>query len=140
MVEGQRLDEYLGVKKISQTKFGESLGVTKSVVSRWVKHHNIPNGSTIKQIADLYKDFNIRYWLTGEGTVQHSNEEVEAMTSQTDLPKYKMALADKVIEVEDLKRTNRQLMLDFAAFLESQFPPEEVEVMRKVFEKERGIK
>ena len=63
---------------LSQTKFGERLGVTLSAVQKWEMGHNIPDSSSIKLICDRFGVNEV--WLrTGAGEMTAGKSRAQEM-------------------------------------------------------------
>lgn len=136
MAEGQRLEEYLRLKKISQTFFGELIGASKSAVNKWIKNDALPNGSQLKQILINYPDLNIRWWITGEGEMIQSADRVNTLTDRNILTS---KIGELVLEVEVCRKEKKELenkvrnevevLKLVARALQSLFSGEELEAM-----------
>ena len=49
---GQRLDQQMSLKKISNVKMGEFVGVSDTIVGRWKKGKAFPTSENLSKIAD----------------------------------------------------------------------------------------
>ena len=57
---------------LSQTKFGDRIGVTLSAVQKWEMGHNVPDSSSIKLICDKF-GINETWLRTGAGEMKSAN-------------------------------------------------------------------
>ena len=71
----KRLLQFLSAEGISQTKFAETLKVTKASISHILSGRNKPGFDFIESLALHFPDFNIDWLLTGRGKRDKNAEE-----------------------------------------------------------------
>ena len=71
----KRLLQFLSAEGISQTKFAETLKVTKVSISHILSGRNKPGFAFIESLALHFPDFNIDWLLTGRGKMYKNAEE-----------------------------------------------------------------
>ncbi len=71
----KRLLQFLSAEGISQTKFAETLKVTKASISHILSGRNKPGFDFIESLALHFPDFNIDWLLTGRGKMYKNAEE-----------------------------------------------------------------
>lgn len=80
-----RIKEIRKERKLNQTQFGTSLGVTQSAVTGWESGVRVPTGSAISAICRVY-DINEKWLLTGEGekhVARTENQEIAEFLTRT---------------------------------------------------------
>lgn len=73
-----RIKEIRKVSGLSQTKFGERLGITLSAVQKWEMGHNQPDASSIKLICEKFS-VNETWLRTGAGEMLASRSREQEM-------------------------------------------------------------
>ncbi|WP_300628720.1 helix-turn-helix transcriptional regulator [uncultured Thomasclavelia sp.] len=116
MTQGERVKEIRKELELSMEKFGESLGVTKSAISR------IENGKSMltDRMAKLIcKEFNVDYfWLT-EGTgnmfMQVPDSLIEEVIEDYNLDKNDKYILESYLELsDDEKKTIKNFFINIA--------------------------
>lgn len=72
----KRLLQFITAEGISQTKFAETLKVTKASISHILSGRNKPGFDFIESIALHYPEFNIDWLLTGRGKMYKNADEM----------------------------------------------------------------
>lgn len=73
----KRLLQFITAEGISQTKFAETLKVTKASISHILSGRNKPGFDFIESIALHYPEFNIDWLLTGRGKMYKNLDETQ---------------------------------------------------------------
>lgn len=73
----KRLLQFITAEGISQTRFAETLKVTKASISHILSGRNKPGFDFIESIALHYPDFNIDWLLTGRGKMYKKADEAQ---------------------------------------------------------------
>lgn len=66
---GDRLLELLTLKGISGNALARQLGTSSSRISQITRNQNKPDFSFLQALATLYPDVNLRYMITGQGSL-----------------------------------------------------------------------
>ena len=71
---GDKLKFLRKSKKLSQTEFGEALGLATSTVSGYEKGNRMPDLNTLNKIADFF-DVSVDYLLDRENEINNTEKE-----------------------------------------------------------------
>jgi len=66
---GERLKQLIDFFGVSQNKFGESIGASSTLMSRWINGKHNPNMRAINKILELYPNVSSEWLLKGEGNM-----------------------------------------------------------------------
>ena len=112
-IESQRFRSILKMLDLDQKKFSDPLKTSSTIVTSWATKGKLPSGTIIKKMMKHYP-INFRYWFLGEGNPLIDQQEIAQM-SDSERSRFHEHIGKKDMQIEDLKRTNRQLMLDRTA-------------------------
>lgn len=69
MSVGQRIRKLIKQDDLTQEAFSTKVGITRQTVNNAIKGKNLPSGDVLNKIAEAYPYLNMRWLLTGEGTM-----------------------------------------------------------------------
>jgi transcriptional regulator with XRE-family HTH domain len=70
----KRLIKYVTAKEIEQKELARELGLTSQQINKWIKLKEQVPDKHIPQIIKIYKDLSARWFITGEGSMNPSDE------------------------------------------------------------------
>jgi hypothetical protein len=116
----QQIDQSIRLKKLikmlglNQTLFAQSLGMTQPNISRMVSGDGKISLEVLNRITDIYKNINLHWLLTGEGTMFTHVIPTEPMREVNEIPVYKGKgrLEDLEERVERLEKIVGRLTKD----------------------------
>ncbi|MDX2278466.1 MAG: helix-turn-helix transcriptional regulator [Saprospiraceae bacterium] len=94
-MDQQQIDQSIRLKKLikmlglNQTLFAQSLGMTQPNISRMVSGDGKISLEVLNRITDIYKNINLHWLLTGEGTMFTHVIPTEPMREVNEIPVYK---------------------------------------------------
>jgi predicted transcriptional regulator len=99
---------------LNQTLFAQSLGMTQPNISRMVSGDGKISLEVLNRITDIYKNINLHWLLTGEGTMFTHVIPTEPMREVNEIPVYKGKgrLEDLEERVERLEKIVGRLTKD----------------------------
>jgi transcriptional regulator with XRE-family HTH domain len=119
-MDQQQIDQSIRLKKLikmlglNQTLFAQSLGMTQPNISRMVSGDGKISLEVLNRITDIYKNVNLHWLLTGEGTMFTHVIPTEPMREVNEIPVYKGKgrLEDLEERVERLEKIVGRLTKD----------------------------
>jgi predicted transcriptional regulator len=119
-MDQQQIDQSIRLKKLikmlglNQTLFAQSLGMTQPNISRMVSGDGKISLEVLNRITDIYKNINLHWLLTGEGTMFTHVIPTEPMREVNEIPVYKGKgrLEDLEERVERLEKIVGRLTKD----------------------------
>jgi predicted transcriptional regulator len=119
-MDQQQIDQSIRLKKLikmlglNQTLFAQSLGMTQPNISRMVSGDGKISLEVLNRITDIYKNINLHWLLTGEGTMFTHVIATEPMREVNEIPVYKGKgrLEDLEERVERLEKIVGRLTKD----------------------------
>ena len=119
-MDQQHIDQSIRLKKLikmlglNQTLFAQSLGMTQPNISRMVSGDGKISLEVLNRITDIYKNINLHWLLTGEGTMFTHVIPTEPMREVNEIPVYKGKgrLEDLEERVERLEKIVGRLTKD----------------------------
>ncbi len=119
-MDQQQIDQSIRLKKLiktlqlNQSLFAKSLGMTQPNISRMVSGDGKISLEVLNRITDIYKNINLHWLLTGEGTMFTHVIPTEPMREVNETPVYKGKgrLEDLEERVERLEKIVGRLTKD----------------------------
>jgi predicted transcriptional regulator len=119
-MDQQQIDQSIRLKKLiktlqlNQSLFAKSLGMTQPNISRMVSGDGKISLEVLNRITDIYKNINLHWLLTGEGTMFTHVIPTEPMREVNEIPVYKGKgrLEDLEERVERLEKIVGRLTKD----------------------------
>lgn len=72
---GKKLGQLLKERKLSQTKFGEDIGVNNVSINQYVKETRTPPTEILQKIIDYFPEVDLNWWLRDSPVANSVSEE-----------------------------------------------------------------